>query len=85
MKNAVLMNITVTCFASAREILARNEFSLDVPEGTTIEVLERDIRRLSPELAEMPFMLALNQEYPVEGTIVREGDEVAIIPPVSGG
>ncbi len=79
------VKITVTCFALAREVLARNEFSLDVPEGTTVEVLEQDIRRLSPELAEMPFMLVLNKKYPAEGAIVHEGDELAIIPPVGGG
>ena len=75
--------ITVKCFASAREVLARDEFHMDVPEGSTIEVVEQEIRKLSSQLAEMPFMLALNMEYPAEGTLVRKGDELAIIPPVS--
>ncbi|HED30888.1 MAG TPA: MoaD/ThiS family protein [Prosthecochloris aestuarii] len=79
------MEITVKCFTSAREILARSEFSMEIEEGMTIEVLERRIRSLSSQLAEMPFMLAVNMEYPEPGTVIRPGDEVAIIPPVSGG
>ncbi|ARM31644.1 MoaD/ThiS family protein [Prosthecochloris sp. HL-130-GSB] len=79
------MEITVKCFASAREILARSEFSMEIEEGMTIEALERRIRSLSSQLAEMPFMLAVNMEYPEPGTVIRPGDEVAIIPPVSGG
>ena len=79
------MDITVKCFAAARDTLARDEFHIKVSEGTTIEVVEQEIRKLSSQLAEMPFMLALNMEYPAEGTLVKEGDELAIIPPVSGG
>ena len=79
------MKITVQCFADARDVLARDAFDLEVPDGTTIEVVEQEIRKLSSQLAEMPFMLALNQEYPAKGTLVKEGDELAIIPPVSGG
>lgn len=85
MNNRKTIRLTVKCFASAREALARDEFHMDIPEGTTIEVVEREIRKLSSQLAEMPFMLALNMAYPEEGTFVKEGDELAIIPPVSGG
>ena len=79
------MEITVKCFAAVREILACDDFHMEIPEGTTVEVVEREIRRLSDQLAEMPFMLALNMEYPAEGTLVKKDDELAIIPPVSGG
>jgi len=79
------ITVTVKCFSSAREVLAREEFQMDIPEGSTMEVVEQEVRKLSPQLTEMPFMLALNMEYPEEGTLVKEGDELAIIPPVSGG
>lgn len=78
------MHITVKCFAEARDVLARDEFCMDVPEGTTVEVVAEEIRRLSSQLADMPFVLSLNMEYPPEGTLVKDGDELAIIPPVSG-
>ncbi len=79
------MRITVRCFAAAREILACDRFEIELPEGSTVEVAERRIRDISSRLAELPFMLALNMAYPDEGTLVREGDELAVIPPVSGG
>ncbi len=84
-ETAETMNITVKCFAEARDVLARDEFVMVVPEGTTVEVVAEEIRKLSEQLAQMPFMLAVNMEYPPEGTLVKEGDELAIIPPVSGG
>jgi len=79
------ITVTVKCFSSVRELLARDEFQMDIPEGSTIEVVEQEVRKLSSQLTKMPFMLALNMEYPEEGTLVKEGDELAIIPPVSGG
>ncbi len=79
------MKITVKCFASARDILACDEFLMEVPEGSTVELVERRIREMSPMLTSLPFMLALNMAYPEEGVIVSDGDELAIIPPVSGG
>ncbi len=85
MSSRKIITVTVKCFSSAREVLSREEFQMDIPEGSSIEVVEQEVRKLSPQLTEMPFMLALNMEYPEEGTLVKEGDELAIIPPVSGG
>ena len=73
------------CFASARALLKRSELVLTLSEGATVDDVEREIRALSAELEAMPFMLAHNKAYPKAGTPVREGDELAIIPPVSGG
>ncbi len=85
MSNEKTMEITVQCFASARDILARREFTMSVAEGTTVGMLEKEIRAMSSQLAALPFMLALNMTYPRRETVVKAGDEVAIIPPVSGG
>ncbi len=84
-RNTGEITVTVKCFAIARDVLACDEFHLSLPEGATIEVAEHEIRRLSSQLAEMPFMLAQNMEYPEPGAVVKDGDELAIIPPVSGG
>lgn len=81
------MNIRVKLFASARDIVGRREVMLDLPEGATAaEVLQRmaadhpALGGLAPSL-----MLAVNREY-VEGSrVLGEGDEIALIPPVSGG
>lgn len=81
------MKIRVRLFASVKDIVGRREVVLDLPEGTTAsEVLRRfsadhpRLQGLAPSL-----LLAVNREY-VEGSrVLSEGDEVAFIPPVSGG
>jgi len=81
------MKIRMRLFASAREVVGKQEVIVDVPEGVTAADLltqlvaqHPDLRRLAPSLK-----LAVNHEY-VEGERrLAEGDEVALIPPVSGG
>lgn len=75
------------CFASVRDILGQREIVLDLPAGTTaaglIDRLILDYPRLvglAPSL-----LLAVNREYAAKSRILAEGDEVALIPPVSGG
>ncbi len=81
------MKIRVRLFASVRDIVGQRELLLELPEGTTAaEVLERFIAD-HPRLAGLApsLMLAVNREY-VEGSRkLAEGDELAFIPPVSGG
>ncbi len=81
------MTVRVRVFASVREILGRPEIALEVPEGATAgSVLERliadypGLQRLAPVLR-----LAVNREYAESGRILAAGDEIALLPPVSGG
>ena len=81
------MKVRVRFFASVKDIVGRREVVLDLPEGATAaELLHRfavdhpRLQALAPSL-----LLAVNREY-VGGThVLAEGDEVAFIPPVSGG
>ena len=81
------MKIRTRLFASAREVVGMQEVIVDAPEGVTAADLLRQIveqypalRRLAPSLK-----LAVNHEYAAGGRRLAEGDEVALIPPVSGG
>jgi molybdopterin synthase catalytic subunit len=81
------VTIRVRVFASVREILGRPEISLEVPEGATAgSVLDRlsadypRLQRLAPVLR-----LAVNREYAESGRVLAAGDEIALLPPVSGG
>ena len=60
---------------------------LDVPKGATVGRLAADVNRHFPGLTEDPdsLVVAVNQEYRDHHHELREGDEVALIPPVSGG
>ena len=81
------MQIRVKLFASVKDIVGRREVVLDLPEGITAAgLLERfaadypGLRGLAPSL-----LLAVNREYVEGNRVLAEGDEVAFIPPVSGG
>jgi molybdopterin synthase catalytic subunit len=81
------VKIRVRLFAAVKDIVGQREVVLDVPEGTTAAgMLDRfagDYPRLRGLIPSLLF--AVNREY-VQGTqVLAEGDEVALIPPVSGG
>lgn len=84
------MNIRLLLFAKAREIVGSSEISLPL-EGESIthaELLKHLTTVAFPALEPIisTCILAINQEYSVDTTnIIREGDEVALIPPISGG
>jgi molybdopterin converting factor subunit 1 len=75
------------CFASVRDILGLRETVLDLPDGTTAAgLLDRLILDQPRLLGLAPsLLLAVNREYVDKSRILVEGDEVALIPPVSGG
>ncbi len=81
------MELRVLFFASLREKLRRSEVAYAAPDGTTVQGL---LDRLAAEYAPVAAMrtalsVAVNQEYVEPGHQLRDGDEVALIPPVSGG
>lgn len=81
------MNVTVRYFAIMREHLGKSDEVLDVPEGTTAGEMFHLAIREAPHLAglERAVMVMVNEEYVDPDHPLDEGDEVALIPPVSGG
>jgi molybdopterin synthase catalytic subunit len=81
------MRIRVRLFAAVREIVGERELEVEVAAGTTAAGIVERLAVVHPRIADLSgrVMLAVNREY-VEGErILAEGDEVALIPPVSGG
>ncbi len=81
------MKVRVRLFASAKDSVGQREILLDLPEGTTARGLLQRLAAEHPGLRGLApsIRLAVNREY-VEGSrLLAEGDEVALIPPVSGG
>lgn len=60
---------------------------LELADGATVGTLAKEVRRLFPAVTQNPSILvvAVNEEYRDHGHILNDGDEVALIPPVSGG
>ncbi len=81
------MKVRVRFFASIRERLKRGEGEYEVPAGGTVEDLWKALCAAHAPLAELrgSVSFAVNREYVEISHRLAEGDEVALIPPVSGG
>jgi molybdopterin converting factor subunit 1 len=81
------MFVTVRLFARLREVAGRSEIRQELPEGATVATAWEALTREHPSLAEHRRSLsaAVNADYARFGTALDDGDEVAFLPPVSGG
>jgi molybdopterin converting factor subunit 1 len=81
------MKIRLRFFASLRERLRKSEAEHELENGSTVADLWNALCEEHPELREVTASIsfAVNQEYVDRDTILHDGDEVALIPPVSGG
>ena len=76
------MQVTVRLFAQLRERAGAREVTLQLPAGARVEDA---LRELSGLAGDMPLVMAVNREYAGEDKVLEAGDELALIPPVSGG
>lgn len=81
------MHVTVRLFARLREIAGNGELAREVPPGATVADVWKALAHQYPALAPYAASIscAVNAEYARMTTAVGEGDEVAFLPPVSGG
>jgi MoaE-MoaD fusion protein len=79
--------VTIRYFAIVRELLGRASEERAIEHGTTIDDLMRDLESEQPRLRALrrSLMFMVNEEYAEPNHRLQEGDEVALIPPVSGG
>lgn len=80
------MKCKIKAFGISREIIGGKLLELEVPEGYTIAALKQELFQKYPAFGELKSLyVAVNNEYANEEILVKEGDEIALIPPVSGG
>jgi molybdopterin converting factor subunit 1 len=81
------MILTVLVFASAREIIGESSIEIRVDAGFTSRNLLDHLCEIYPNLADSKDQLsiAVNRNYCIEEVVLKEGDEVALLPPISGG
>jgi molybdopterin converting factor subunit 1 len=81
------MRVTVKLFARLRDIAGASELTRDVMPGATIGTVWKGLAGDFPELAryERSISSAVNADYARMDSVVHDGDEVAFLPPVSGG
>ncbi len=81
------MRIRVLLFALYRDLAGTGEFEVDLPAGETAGGLVARLRARGGGLERLPDAppLAVNEEYAGPDTVLEDGDEVALLPPVAGG
>ncbi|CAN5582117.1 molybdopterin converting factor subunit 1 [soil metagenome] len=81
------MTVTVKLFAAAKDLAGVDSLEVNSKSGVTVAVLRRLLAEQMPVLAGLlaRSAIAVNHDFAEETVVVNEGDEVAVIPPVSGG
>ena len=81
------VQVKLLFFASLKDIVGSRQLDFDVPSGATVNDLLERLEERYPGLR--PYrsivLTSLNEDYVDRSTVVSDGDEVAIFPPVSGG
>jgi molybdopterin converting factor subunit 1 len=80
------MKINILAFGIAKDIFGGSTVSVDLTNDANVSNLKYLLEQQYPQLKKLAtYMVAVNNEYALDGDTVHERDEIAIIPPVSGG
>ena len=79
--------IKVRLFAILREVVGEREITITVPSGVTVSYLNNEILKKYPQLNSFgnKFVTSVNCKVTTGETIITSSDEIALLPPVSGG
>lgn len=85
--SATPVRVTVQLFARAREACGVGSVDLELVSGAAVSDCLAQMARQHPRLAGMAtgLLVAVNERYASRRDVLRDGDHVALIPPVSGG
>ncbi|MDG1455052.1 MAG: MoaD/ThiS family protein [Planctomycetota bacterium] len=81
------MNLNILLFASLKDAAGSSTIEIQMTEGDRVADLIEAIRRDHPQLSKRldHVRVALGDEFVTSETVITEGAELALIPPVSGG
>jgi len=82
------VKVTVKLFASYRDAIGKDQVELEVDDPASVATVLTRLKELFPKLSErlgVNMLIALNAEYASIKSPVKDGDEMALFPPVSGG
>lgn len=82
-----MIRVQLLLFAVLRDIAGTAEEPLELPEGVRARDVWAELRQRFPRLEQYttPPMTAINEAYAAPDTVLKDGDQLAFIPPVSGG
>lgn len=81
------MRVQVLFFGQLKDLVGRSSDELELEEGARLETVFQHYASLEPKLAELAASVAMarNLRFAAPGELLQDGDEVALMPPVSGG
>ncbi len=81
------MTVVVRFFALSRQVTGKREVKIRLPKDATAALLMEALKKRFPKFEALSgsLKLAVNWDYADPETVLRDGDEVAVIPPVAGG
>ncbi len=80
------MTINILAFGIAKEILGKSENKFEVQEGIKVKMLRSFLIERFPKMKSLAsFLIAIDGEYATEDLVINPEQEIAVIPPVSGG
>lgn len=81
------MKVQIKLFAIAKQLGGADTLELELPNESTVETLRGALLDRIPDLKPMigTLRFAVNSDYAGDDHVIRESDELACIPPVSGG
>jgi len=81
------LKVKVKLFASVRERMGTRELEIELPENVRLSYLMNRLKKEYEPIRGFKSSLAvsINMEYAKGNEFLKEGDEIALIPPVSGG
>lgn len=80
------MIVNVLLFGISKEMVGKQKMTFEVQELTSVADFKQALQKEYPKLIELNSMaIAVNSEYALDNDKLQPNDEVALIPPVSGG
>ena len=82
---AFWMRVRVLYFGVLKDVMGHGSVLMDVPDGASVAELLALHRKSNADSVWDSIAVAVNQEYARGTDVLKDGDEVALLPPVSGG
>jgi len=83
----VKQSLSIQLFASLRQAMNSDEIKIDIDKEITVLQMKTILFETFPNLkkSNIPFFVAVNHKYVTDSDVITTNDEIALIPPVSGG
>lgn len=80
------MEVNILLFGITKDLVGKQKIKLQLSPPTTVADFKKILQEHYPELIELnSIAIAVNSEYATDNLLINANDEIALIPPVSGG